>query len=101
MAQNEKKEVALREERDESRFMIVFDVIFVLLLCVGILLVTMLVQNRLPATEGYSITWMALLVLGAVMGLLIFIIRNSAKEWRGMMERLYRDEIEETGEEEK
>jgi hypothetical protein len=81
--------------------MTVFDVVFVLLLCVCILLATMLVQNRLPAADGYSITWTAVLVLGAVAGLFVFIIVNSAKEWRGMIKSLYGEDAEGTGKEDK
>lgn len=91
----------MQDERKESRFMTVFDVIFVLILCVSILLVTMLVQNRLPATEGYVVTWTSLLVLSAVAGLFVFIIYNSLKEWRSIVRNQYGEDAKADGKENK
>ena len=92
---------AMQDESKESRFMIVFDVIFVLVLCVSILLVTMLVQNRLPAAEGYAITWTSLLVLGTMAGLFLFIIRNSLKEWHSIIKNQYGEDAKAAGKENK
>lgn len=74
-----------------GKFMVVFDVIFVLLLCFVVLLVTMLITNHLPATEGYSINPLSVTVVALVfLGYLVFIYRNSVKELRSIFAAIFK-----------
>jgi uncharacterized membrane-anchored protein len=74
-----------------EKFMVVFDVIFVLLLCFAILLITMLITNRLPETIGYSINPLSVTVVALVfLGYIAFIYKNSVKELRSIFAAIFK-----------
>lgn len=74
-----------------EKFMVVFDVIFVMLLCFAILLITMLITNQLPATEGYSINPMSVTIVGLILlGYIVFIYKNSVKELRSIFAAIFK-----------
>jgi uncharacterized integral membrane protein len=75
----------------KEKFMVVFDVIFVMLLCFAVLLVTMVITNHLPATEGYAIHPLSIIAVAAILlGYLLFIYKNSVKELKGIFANIFK-----------
>lgn len=75
----------------KEKFMVVFDVIFVMLLCFAVLVITMIITNHLPATEGYTINPLSVTVVALILlGYIVFIYRNSVKELKSIFAAIFK-----------
>ena len=74
-----------------QRFMVIFDVIFVMLLCFAVLVITMVITNHLPATEGYTIHPLSVAMVAFVLlGYITFVYRNSVKELKSIFAAIFK-----------
>ena len=76
-----------------------FDVVFIMLLCFGTLLTTMLMRGKVLVGSGssggidYSFSWITLFLTGAaLLAYLVYVLAHSDKELRVMIAQLYQSE---------
>jgi len=77
----------------------VFDVLFIMLLCFGTLLTTMLMRGKVLVGSGssggidYSFSWLTLLLTGmALTAYLVYVLAHSDRGLRDMIAQLYESE---------
>lgn len=76
--------------KKKSVLLTVFDTLFIMMLCFATLLSTMLMKGKSDGIMDYSINWRSLgLTLGALISYMIFIIMQSEKGLKSMINHIY------------
>lgn len=83
------------KEKNNSKFSIIFDTVFIMILCFATLLTTMIFQGGVIVggdSKGlsYIIKWPSFIVtIGGLAFYLIYLLKESDKELRNMIEFIY------------
>ncbi len=92
------KKTQVSEKKNDSKMekvLLIVDIFFVMVLCFIVLMITMFFQNAgggVDASEGYQIVpATAILVAALLAGYLIFLVKQSKKELKEIIDLSYED----------
>lgn len=99
MVNNEQEIVIDNDELDGNFLLVIFDVVFIMLLCFATLLSTMLMRGTVIVGSGstagleYTFDITSFLITACTLGVyLVYIIKNSDKELYEIVNNIYDDE---------
>lgn len=97
---DDKKEQISEQKTDSTteKVLLVVDIFFVMVLCFVVLMITMFFQNAgggVNASEGYQIVPATVALVAVLLGgYLVFLVKRSKKDLRGIVDLAYEDKKE-------
>lgn len=94
---DDKKEQVLEKKSDskKEKALLIVDIFFVMVLCFVVLMITMFFQNAgggVDASKGYQIVPATVLLVAALLsGYLIFLVKQSKKDLKEIIELSYEE----------